>query len=123
MASDARRIGERYFDAWTSRDFEAARALLHDDMTFRGPFEQLDGADALIDSLQHVAGGLLDHVENRKVFIDGEEICIAYDFVTQTPAGTVSIFDRYHVRDGKIDAVQTVFDTRPFAAMRESSAT
>ena len=57
------------------------------------------------------------------MFIDGEEICIAYDFVTQTPAGTVSIFDRYHVRDGKIDAVQTVFDTRPFAAMRESSAT
>ena len=53
------------------------------------------------------------------MFTDGEEICIAYDFVTQTPAGTVPIFERYHVRDGKIDAVQTVFDTQPFAAMRE----
>jgi hypothetical protein len=119
MASDPRLIGERYFDAWTSRDFEAARGLLHDDMTFRGPFEQLNGADALIGSLRNVAGGLLDHVENRKVFTDGEDVCIAYDFVTATPAGTVPIFERYHVRDGKIDAIQTVFDTRPFAALRE----
>src|SRR5262249_56202120 len=33
MASPAE-IVEQYFDAWTSKDFETARHLLHDDLSF-----------------------------------------------------------------------------------------
>ena len=41
-------IVEQYFDAWTSKDFETARSLLHDDLSFVGPIEKVDHADALI---------------------------------------------------------------------------
>ena len=41
-------IVEKYFNAWTSKDFDTARSLLHDDLSFRGPIETLDRADALI---------------------------------------------------------------------------
>ena len=43
MASPAE-IVERYFDAWTSKGFETARNLLHDDLSFTGPFETVDRA-------------------------------------------------------------------------------
>jgi len=39
-------VVEQYFDAWTSKDFETARSLLSDDLSFIGPLEQFDDADA-----------------------------------------------------------------------------
>jgi ketosteroid isomerase-like protein len=49
MASPAE-IVERNFDAWTSKDFETARNLLHDDLSFTGPFETVDRAGAPLQS-------------------------------------------------------------------------
>jgi hypothetical protein len=43
-------IVEQYFDA--SKDFETARSLLHDDLSFVGPIERVDDANALIESLK-----------------------------------------------------------------------
>ena len=51
MASPSE-IVQPYFDAWTSKDFETARNLLHDDLSFTGPFETVDRANALLHSLQ-----------------------------------------------------------------------
>lgn len=54
MAGPAK-VVEQYFDAWTSKDFERARSLLDDDLSFTGPFERLESADALMGSIQGVA--------------------------------------------------------------------
>lgn len=43
-------VVERYFDGWTSGNFDAARALLRDDVSFRGPIDTFDNADALLAS-------------------------------------------------------------------------
>src|ERR1700694_3795053 len=32
--ADAAQVVEEFFDAWTSKDFERARSLLHDDVSF-----------------------------------------------------------------------------------------
>ena len=42
----------RYFEAWAAKDFDALRDLLADDVTFRGPLGQADGADACIRGLR-----------------------------------------------------------------------
>jgi ketosteroid isomerase-like protein len=39
-----REIVEQYFDAWTSGDSDAARRLLRDDLSFRGPIDRFDDA-------------------------------------------------------------------------------
>jgi ketosteroid isomerase-like protein len=31
------KVVEQYFDAWSSKDFDKARSLLHDDLSFTGP--------------------------------------------------------------------------------------
>ena len=49
------KVVEQYFDAWTSKDFDKARSLLHDDLSFTGPFETLESADALMGSIQGLA--------------------------------------------------------------------
>ena len=54
MAGSAE-VVEEYFDAWTSKDFEKARSLLHDDLSFKGPIETLDSADALMGSVKGLA--------------------------------------------------------------------
>ena len=35
--ADAGQVAEGFFDAWTGKDFQRARGLLHDDVSFEGP--------------------------------------------------------------------------------------
>ena len=39
------------------------------------------------------------------MFVDGDDVCLFYDLVTHTPAGTAFIAEWHHVTDGKIDRV------------------
>jgi len=80
MAS-AGEIVERYFDAWTSKDFDTARGLLHDDLDFKGPIETLDNADALIESIKGLAQ-IVTGAERRGLVEQGEQVCVIYDLHT-----------------------------------------
>ena len=51
------------------------------------------------------------------VKLDGNDVCMLYDMVTRTPAGTAFVAEWLHVEGGKIASIRTVFDARPFAAM------
>jgi len=116
MASPAE-IVEQYFDAWTSKDFETARSLLHDDLSFRGPIETLDSADALMESIKGLAQ-IVTGVERRGLLAQGDQVAVIYDLHT-VPIPTAAVAEWYTVRDGKIASMQAFFDARPFAAMFE----
>jgi ketosteroid isomerase-like protein len=116
MASPAETV-ERYFDAWTSKDFETARSLLRDDLSFTGPLETLDNADALVASLQGLAQ-VVTGAERRGLLAEGEEVSVIYDLHT-VPVPNAPVSEWYTVRDGKIASIQAFFDARPFAAMFE----
>jgi ketosteroid isomerase-like protein len=108
-------IVERYFDAWTSKDFATARALLHDDLSFTGPFETLDRADALMQSLQGLAQ-VVTGAERRGLIAEGDDVAVIYELHT-VPVDSANVAEWYTVRDGKIASIQAFFDARPFAAM------
>ena len=108
-------VVERYFDAWTSSDFETARSLLHDDLSFRGPLETLDNADALIASLRGLAE-IVTGAERHGILAGGDQVSVIYDLHTE-PIPTAPVAEWYTVRDGKIASVRAFFDARPFAAM------
>jgi ketosteroid isomerase-like protein len=115
--NDPKSIVDNYFKAWTTGDFDTARSLLCDDVSFQGPLERFDNADAFITSLKGLFQ-IVEGAEEQKVFVDGDDVCVIYDLVT-VPAGTSPTVDWYHLRDGKISAVRVFFDARPFAAMFE----
>jgi len=110
-------IVERYFDAWTSGDFETARSLLHDDMSFRGPIDTFETADALLGSIKGLAQ-IVTGAERRGLIADGNQVAVVYDLHTG-PVPTAPVAEWYRVEQGKIVSMEAFFDARPFAAMFE----
>jgi len=115
MAS-AKEIVERYQAALGQGDFDAARKLMRDDMAFQGPFDTFNQADQYLNALKQLAT-IIERVDVKKVFADSNDVCVLYDMVTNTPAGTAFIAEWYQVADDKIAALRAVFDARPFAPL------
>jgi ketosteroid isomerase-like protein len=112
---DARQVAEDFFDAWTGKDFERARGLLHDDVSFAGPIDRFGDADSYLAALRQLSG-IVTGTEKRKVFVDGDDVCVIYDLKT-APVPSSRTCEWYQVRDGKIASVSVVFDARPFAPL------
>jgi hypothetical protein len=102
--------------AMGSGDFSAARKLMHDDMTFKGPFESFSRPEPYLESLKKLHS-IVKGVKVHKMFVDGEDVCQLYDMETNSPAGTAFISEWLTVHKGKIASIRVVFDARPFAAM------
>lgn len=97
-------------------DFSSARKFLDDNLSFQGPIDEFQKPEPYLESrkkLHHI----IDRLDMKKIFTDGKDVCVLYDMVTKTPAGTAFIAEWYQVRGGKIVAIRVVFDARPFAAM------
>ena len=120
MAASAS-IVQRYQEAIARGDFAAARTFMRDDMSFHGPLEAHHRPEPFLESLK-LLQPIIERIEPRRTFADGDDVCILYDMVTNTPAGTALIAEWYQVKGGKIAEVRAVFDARPFAALFAGSA-
>jgi hypothetical protein len=114
--TSANEIVENYKAAVGKSDFAAARQMLHDDLNFQGPLDTFHKADDYVASIKKLAS-IIQRVDVKKVFADGQDVCVLYDMVTNTPAGTAFIVEWYQIRGDKIGSLRVVFDARPFAAM------
>jgi hypothetical protein len=111
---DPKLVASRCLEAWTSGDFQGARALLDDHVQFTGPLGHTEGADAYIEGVRGVAE-TLQGIDCRRVFGDGEDVCIIYDLITKSPSAAIPTAGWYRVRHGRIVAVTAFFDARGFA--------
>jgi ketosteroid isomerase-like protein len=114
--NSASEVIESYREALGRGDFDAARQLMHDDMTFQGPLDTFKTADQYLEASKRLAT-IIQRIDVKKTFVDSDDVCVLYDMVTNTPAGTAFIAEWYQVRDGRIAALRAVFDARPFAAL------
>jgi len=104
--ADAKQVAEGFFDAWTGGDFERARGLLHDDVSFEGPIDSFSDAVSYLASLRQLSG-IVTGAEKRKVFVDGDDVCVIYDLKT-TPVPSSRTCEWYRVRDGRIASVSVI---------------
>jgi ketosteroid isomerase-like protein len=116
--TDAAQVAEDFFSAWTSKDFDRARGLLHDDLSFEGPIDRFDDADSYLASLEQLSG-IVTGAETQKVFVDGDDVCVIYDLKT-APVPSARTCEWYRISEGKIASVSVVFDARPFAPLFEA---
>ena len=114
--SSARETVDNYQAALEKGDFADARKLMQDDLTFQGPLDTFSTADQYLETRKRLAA-IIQRIDLKKVFVDGDDVCVLYDMITNTPAGTAFIVEWYEVKAGKIAAIHAVFDARPFAAM------
>jgi hypothetical protein len=119
--TNASTIAANYLEAVQRSDFVAARKLLSDKLSFKGPLETLHSPEALIESLKKLHP-IVQRIDIKKIFTDENEVCVLCDLVTNSPAGTVFVVEWYQIKNDKIADIRVVFDARPFAAMFQAGA-
>ncbi len=97
-------------------DMKAARGFLADNLSFVGPFDRFSSPEPYLAALGQLAP-MIERVDMKRMFSDGDEVALFYDLVTKTPAGTAPCAEWYRVSGGKITHIQVYFDGRPFAPM------
>ena len=103
-----------YINALDKQDYDSARKSLGDNVLVKGPSgEAFRSPDEFIGMMRNQRG----KYDIKKVFVDGDDVCLLYDFVTTSVRVFFSSW--YRVKDGKIASIQTVFDPRAFAAIQE----
>ena len=123
MPAPAEIVG-KYFDLFATQRYAESRALLADFACavfsrMTGLNVTFDNPDDFINAVSKLAP-LTKGIHKRKVFVDGPDVCIIYDFETGPPVGkTVRIAEWLHVEGDKVSAIEIMFDPRPFTALFE----
>jgi hypothetical protein len=109
MATDTRELVTAYITAVGENRLEALPAVLDPDAVFVVGDTTLRGADAFIGGFRRLTPIILRN-EIRKLFVDGDEACVIYDFVTDTPAGAVPSVEYIKLKGGRILSSLLVFE-------------
>ena len=111
MAQNAREVVMSYIAAMDQRDYVSARNCLQESVFIKGPGgEAFRNPDEFLQMMEKQRG----RYDIKKVFVDGDDVCLLYDFVTERV--TAFFCSWYQVKEGKIASIQTIFDPRAFAA-------
>lgn len=113
MTTEPRQVALEYIEACGRKDYDTVTRLLSPSMTFDGPGNALTGAGPYLAVLRRL-GPVWSRSDVKKVFAEGDEVCVIYDLVTDTPAGAVPIVEWLRVRDGRIASVTLLFDRVTF---------
>lgn len=116
--TNAKDIVSGYQRALGDGDWKAARAFLKDNMAFNGPLAAYNTPEPYLEDLKKLHP-IVKEIEVRKSFVDGDDVCVLYDLITDTPASKAFVSEWFHVEGDKIVSIKVVFDARPFAAMWE----
>jgi hypothetical protein len=117
MTTSPEAIALAYLDAVGRKDHERCSALLAPDVRFVGPAVTITGVPDLMAAFRRISA---IHVRNdvKRVFSDGNEVCVIYDFVTDT-AGALPTVEWLRIEDGRIRSVNLYYDQVPWLALRE----
>src|SRR4051812_6735037 len=77
-----------YLDAVAQKDLAPCAALCHPDIAFITPASRYDGCANLMEAFRRI-GAIHVRSDVRRVFADGSDVCVIYDFVTDTSVGKV----------------------------------
>jgi hypothetical protein len=111
VVQNARETVISYIKAMGDGDYATARNYLSDNVLVKGPAgEAFRTPDEFLAMMRQQRG----KYDVKKVFVDGNDVCLLYYFVTDKVTTFFSSW--YQVQAGKITSIQTVFDPRAFGA-------
>jgi hypothetical protein len=116
--SDPRSIARTHVEAMGRKEFSRMEQQFAPDVTFQGPGGKLSGLAEVLGAYQRL-GPILLRNDVHKILVDGDDACIIYDFVTDTPAGAVATVEWLQVRGGKVQSIWLLFDRGPWPQVLE----
>jgi hypothetical protein len=93
-SSHARRVVDDFGAAFAKKDFDGARRLLQDNLSFHGPIDTFSRADDYVASLTRL-GTMMKGIRHEKTIADGNEVAVFY--VLDTALGSAPVADWYTV--------------------------
>ncbi len=100
---------ESYVQAVGEHRLDDLRAMLTPDAEFTLGDTTYRGVDAFIGAFVRLMP-ILERNDIRRIFVDGEEACVIYDFVTSTPVGPVVSVEYLRLAGGRIRSSLLVFE-------------
>lgn len=102
-----------YIKNLDNQNYSEASKYLSEKIKIHGPAgEAFTNPKDFITMLQRYKG----KYDIKKVFVDGNDVCILYDLVT--PAVTAFMASWYQVENEKIVSVKTIFDSKLFSIQK-----
>jgi ketosteroid isomerase-like protein len=117
---DPETVARSYLAAVGNKDLNAVAALLAPDITFVGPAMSLRGSQHVLAALRHI-GAIHVGNEIKRVFVADDEVCVIYDFVTDT-MGSVATIEWLRIEAGQIRSVNLYYDQLPWQTLRRELA-
>src|SRR5499427_9795393 len=113
MSKDRKTLTLEYLNAVGKQQYDRLEAMLAPDLQFRGPSMTRTSAGEFLGALKRL-GAI--HVRNdvKRVFVDGDEVCVIYDFVTDTPAGALPAVEWLRVEGERIQSIDLYYDRLPW---------
>lgn len=125
MSTDRKKLALAYLDAVSRQQYDELEELLVPDLRFKGPAMTRTSAQEFIGALKRLAAIHL-RTEVQRVFVDGDDVCVIYDFVTDTTAGALPAIEWLHFDGGRIGSINLYYDRLPWqtvmAAIAERAA-
>jgi hypothetical protein len=109
MSTETRDLTAAYIQAVGEHRLEDVRLMLDPDAEFTLGDATFRGADAFVGAFARLMP-ILERNDIRKVFMDGDETCVIYDFVTSTPVGPVLSVEYLKFNGGRIKSSLLVFE-------------
>lgn len=113
MTQDRKTLTLAYLDAVGKQQYGTLEGLLAKDLRFKGPVMSRDSASDFIGALKRL--GVI-HLRNdvKRVFVDGDDVCVIYDFVTDTSAGALPTIEWLHFEGARIRSIDLYYDRLPW---------
>ncbi len=107
------KVAENYYNSMLAKDFDKMAGYLHNDVHFIGPLAEMHGKDAVVTAAKNF-GGILQDIQIRSRFADGDQIMFAYDMVVPAPIGKFRAAVLMEFTDRLISKIELFYDASPF---------
>lgn len=118
IESTTEAVFSAFLDAFAARDFDGVRATLSDlKFNYRGPVDAHTSPDIFVIDIGRI-GQILDGIDRRRIFIDGDEVCGILDFrirINIVDITRVVLWAK--VEQGKIVSLEAFFDATEYSEM------
>src|SRR5438105_2566617 len=112
---DARALAIAYIDAVGRKEFDRVAELLHTDVEFLTSGPPIRGIPAYVGALRRLAPIIVRN-DVHMTIADGKDVAILYDFVTDTPAGSVPTIEWITTDAGRIRRSRLIFEKEHWPA-------
>jgi hypothetical protein len=121
MSKDRETLALEYLNAVATQQYRKLEALLAPDLQVRGPTTTRTSADDFLGALKRL-GAIHVRSDVKRVFVDGDDVCVIYDFVTDTPAGALPTIEWLRFEGDRIRSIDLYYDRLPWQTVMATIA-